>query len=91
MSTDIYGIFPAQNEWLEIYKLRHVITPSIDYYYTDNPSVYYKDIYQFDSIDKIKRTNYFKLGFRNQLQTKRFDDGLETSWTLIDQIGRAHV
>ena len=84
MSTDIYGIFPAQNEWLEIYKLRHVITPSIDYYYIDNPSVYYRDIYQFDSIDKIKRANYFKLGFRNQLQTKHFDDGLETSWTLID-------
>jgi len=86
MSTDIYGIFPAENEWLEIYKLRHVITPSIDYYYTDNPSVYYTDIYQFDSIDKIKRANLFRLGFRNQLQTKRLYDGLESSWTLVDLI-----
>lgn len=86
ISTDIYGIFPSQNDWLEINKLRHVITPSIDYYYTDNPSVYYTDIYQFDSIDKIKRANYFKLGLRNQLQTKRMYNDMESSWTLADLI-----
>lgn len=86
VSTDIYGIFPAQNDWLEIYKLRHVITPSINYIFTDNPSVYYEDIYQFDSIDKIYRRNYFQLGFRNQLQTKRIRGSGEESWTLIDLI-----
>ncbi|MDP8215154.1 MAG: hypothetical protein RAO92_04520 [Candidatus Euphemobacter frigidus] len=86
VSTDIYGIFPAENDWLEIHKLRHVITPSVNYYFTDNPSVYYDRIYQFDSIDKIRRMNYFLLGFRNQLQTKRSSESGEESWTLIDLI-----
>lgn len=71
VSTDIYGLFPVRSESLDIDRLRHVITPSVEYIFTDNPTVYYKDIYQFDGIDRIKRQNYFLLGLRNRLQTKR--------------------
>ncbi|MFH1037597.1 MAG: LptA/OstA family protein [PVC group bacterium] len=87
VSTDIYGIYPAaRSDWLEIDKLRHVITPSVDYIFINNPSVYYEDIYQFDKIDKIKRANYFDLTLRNQLQTKRYRKRSEESWTLVDLI-----
>jgi len=84
ISTDIYGLFPSQSEWLDIYQLRHVITPSVKYIFTDNPTIYYTDIYQFDSIDRIERKNYFLLEFRNQLQTKRGEGEIKSSWTLVD-------
>ncbi len=86
VSTDIYGIYPARSDWLEIDKLRHVITPSVDYIFVNNPSVYYEDVYQFDKIDKIQRENYFALNLRNQLQTKRYRRSGEMSWTLADLI-----
>ncbi len=71
VTTDIYGLFPVQSQWLEIDQLRHVITPSVNYIFTDNPTVPTDEIYQFDSIDRIGRTNYFLLKLRNRLQTKR--------------------
>ncbi len=87
LSTDIYGVFPVQTEWLDIDRLRHVITPSVNYVFTDKPTVDSGDIYQFDSIDKISRRNYFLLNLRNQLQTKRgSEEEGKTSWTLVDLI-----
>ncbi len=86
LSTDIYGIFPTRSESLDIDQLRHVITPSVDYVFTDNPTVDSSDIYQFDSIDSISRRNYFLLKLRNRLQTKRGTEGEKTSWTLADLI-----
>ena len=86
ISTAIYGIFPAENEWLRIHKLRHVIEPSINYYFTDQPTVTADEIYQFDSIDKISRQNYTRLKLRNILQTKHLEDDKERSWNLIDLI-----
>ncbi|MDP8235015.1 MAG: putative LPS assembly protein LptD [Candidatus Erginobacter occultus] len=85
LSTDIYGIFPVRTEWLDIDRLRHVITPSVNYVFTDNPTVDSEDIYQFDSIDKINRRNYFLLTLRNRLQTKRgSEEKGKSSWTLAD-------
>lgn len=83
ISTDIYGLFPVQTEWLDIDRLRHVITPSVQYVFTDNPTVDYSDLYQFDSIDRIQRQNFFILKLRNQLQTKRGDK--KTRYRLIDE------
>ncbi len=84
LSTNIYGVFPAENEWLEIHKLRHVIEPYLNYYFTDNPTVSPDDLYHFDWIDKIDRANYTRVGIRNLLQTKRLWRGDESSWSLLE-------
>lgn len=86
VSTSIYGIFPAENKWLKIHKLRHVVEPSINYYFTDRPTVLPDEIYQFDWIDEIERTNFTRFGLRNLLQTKHLTNKQESSWTLIDLI-----
>ncbi len=84
LSTDIYGVFPTRVDCLEIDRLRHVITPSVNYVYTDNPTEDYRDLYQFDGIDRIERENFFRLSLRNRLQTKRGPTDAQTSWTLVD-------
>lgn len=86
LSTDIYGIFPTSSEFLDIDQIRHIITPSIDYAFIDNPTVVSRDIYQFDGIDNISRRNYFMLNLRNRLQTKRGLPEEKTNWTLADLI-----
>lgn len=84
LSTNIYGIFPAENDWLDIHKLRHVIEPYLNYHFTDNPTVSSDELYHFDSIDKIGRANYTRAGIRNLFQTKRESHGDEISWNLLE-------
>lgn len=86
LSTDIYGLFPTRVNRLDIDRLRHVITPSVNYVYTDNPTVFFDELYQFDGIDRIQRENFFNLSLRNRLQTKRGPEEAKTSWTLADLI-----
>ena len=91
LSTDIYGIFSAENDRLDIHKLRHVITPSITYVFSTQPTELSDEIYQFDSIDDIDRANYTQLGLRNRLQTRRTSKGTESNWTLFDLILKTNV
>lgn len=51
--------------------LRHIAEPYIDYSYLSDPSLKPGELYQFDSIDKIRKNNRIKIGMRNKLQIKR--------------------
>ena len=73
VSTKFYRVFDVEtNLWnLDINKLRHVITPTINYSYINDPSVQSSALTNFDPIDSIARTNTATLSVENKLQTKR--------------------
>jgi hypothetical protein len=57
---------------MEIHKLRHIITPSANYYFTYQPTVSPDNLNQFDEIDALDTANGVKLSLENKLQTKRY-------------------
>jgi lipopolysaccharide assembly outer membrane protein LptD (OstA) len=72
LTTKIFRIWDTKKDlWgIKINKLRHLITPAIDYTYIHDPTVPASTLDQFDSIDTIntKKTYVFRLN--NKLQTK---------------------
>jgi len=56
---------------MEINKLRHIITPTANYYYTHQPTVAPDNLQQFDEIDAYDTDNGVRLALENKLQTKR--------------------
>ena len=56
---------------LDIHRLRHIITPSANYYYTHQPTISPDNLNQYDSIDAVDTENGVKLAIENKLQTKR--------------------
>ena len=72
-STKIYRIFDVETDLfgMEIHKLRHIITPSANYYHTHQPSISPDNLTQFDSTDSMAKANGISLSLQNKLQTKR--------------------
>lgn len=91
LSTAIYGVYPARSKTLDIDRLRHVIEPSVDYVFVDNPSLRPDRIYHYDDIERIGPANHTRLGLRNQLQTMRTIGDREQSWTLADLFLRTNL
>lgn len=50
---------------------RHVVEPYSDYTYIPEPNLVPAQLYQFDDVDKIDRTNKLRLGVRNRWQFKQ--------------------
>jgi len=75
LSTKFFRIFDVKGDFLgiEINKLRHVITPTIEYSYIHDPSIPPSNLLSFDEIDSIDRENKVTLSLENKLQTKRKD------------------
>lgn len=71
--TKFYRIFDIKIDryGLEIDKLRHVITPSLSYAYTHDPTLPSDRLTEFDSIDLITTQTNITLSLENKLQTKR--------------------
>ncbi|PIQ88767.1 MAG: hypothetical protein COV72_06805 [Candidatus Omnitrophica bacterium CG11_big_fil_rev_8_21_14_0_20_42_13] len=79
MSTKFYRIFDIDTDFLrlDIHKLRHVITPSIRYDYTHSPTVPSEELYAFDALDSVTKSNVATLGLENKLQTKRNGENVD--------------
>ncbi len=73
LSTKFYKIYDVTtNMWnLDINKIRHIITPTINYKYIHNPTISSSKFSTFDSIDSIVRDNTVTVGIENKFQTKR--------------------
>lgn len=73
LSTKFYRVFDLEtNIWdLDVHKLRHIITPTINYSYINDPSTHSYSLPQFDTIDSISRANTATFSLENKLQTKR--------------------
>ncbi|MDP3791647.1 MAG: hypothetical protein Q8R38_06360 [Candidatus Omnitrophota bacterium] len=72
-SMKLYKIYDINTNALDldINKLRHVITPTVSYFYTHQPTVSMDNLTQFDAIDAIKEQNNIVFQVENKLQTKR--------------------
>ncbi|MCK9571680.1 MAG: LPS export ABC transporter periplasmic protein LptC [Candidatus Omnitrophica bacterium] len=72
-STKFYRIYNTKTNFLgmDINGLRHIITPSVGYLYTHQPTIPGYKLRQIDSVDSITRGNTATLTLINKLQTKR--------------------
>ncbi|MCM8765518.1 MAG: LPS assembly protein LptD [Candidatus Omnitrophica bacterium] len=73
ISTKFYKIYEIFSDFLglDINRLRHIITPILNYKYIHQPTVGPDELMIFDTIDSLNRENMFTLGIENKLQTKR--------------------
>lgn len=97
ISTKFYRIFDIKSDflWMDINRLRHVITPTIAYRYQHTPTVPSSKIKQMDGIDAVNGTSQtaaFELS--NKLQTKRGGENVDmldfrvtTTYTFKPKIG----
>lgn len=76
-STKFYRTYNFETNMLglDIHKLRHIITPTANYYYMQQPSVDMANLMQFDSIDALEARNGIQFAIENKLQTKRMSGG----------------
>jgi hypothetical protein len=72
-SIKFYKVYDINTNALDlnINKLRHIVTPMVNYYYTYQPTVSPNELMQFDEIDRIRGENGVLLSIENKLQTKR--------------------
>jgi LPS-assembly protein len=83
-SIKFYKIYDVNTNALDlnISKLRHIVTPLVNFYYTHQPTVSKDNLMQFDEIDSIMEQNGVFISVENKLQTKR--DGVSVD--LVDFI-----
>jgi lipopolysaccharide assembly outer membrane protein LptD (OstA) len=74
-STKFYRIYDVESNFmgLDINKMRHIITPSANYYYVHQPSIDPSNLTQFDSVDALTADNGIRLSLENKIQTKRLE------------------
>lgn len=72
-SIKFYKVYDVESDFLglDIHALRHVITPSANYYFTHQPTISTDNLVIFDEIDSLDTQNGVKLALENRLQTKR--------------------
>ena len=72
-SIKFYKVYNVKSDFLglDINSLRHIITPTANYYFTHQPTISPDCLNQFDAIDALDTQNGVRLGIENRLQTKR--------------------
>lgn len=73
VSTKFFRVYDVHSNLLnlDINRLRHVVTPSVAYFYTHDPTLEAAKLVQFDATDNLARGHGMTFGFENKLQTKR--------------------
>lgn len=73
LSTKFYKVFEVDtNVWgLDIHRLRHVITPTVSYLFTTDPTLASGQLDLYDAVDRLSRTHSLTFTLENKLQTKR--------------------
>ena len=77
LNTRFYKTFDVKSNALnmDINGLRHVVSPTISYYYAHRPTFRPENLAQFDSIDAVNYSNNITPSLENKLQTKRLIAG----------------
>ncbi len=85
MSTKFFKTFDVTTNvaHLDINKIRHIVTPSIQYRYQADPTVSAGRLLALDSIDTLDRSDKVTLSLENKLQTKRGDNVVDLADLLI--------
>ncbi|MBI3317898.1 MAG: LPS-assembly protein LptD [Candidatus Omnitrophica bacterium] len=83
MNTRIFRVFDlASNLWgLDINRLRHIITPTLEYRYDAKPTLSASRLPQFDGTDALAKGHQITPGIEHKLQTKRLRG---TEWETVD-------
>ena len=73
LSTKFFRIFDVDGRYLgmEINKLRHIVTPSVAYLYTHDPTFPSSSLDQFDGVDSLTHGHKISFSYENKFQTKR--------------------
>jgi len=71
ISTKFYKVFDVATTFMDINKLRHIITPTVGFFHRHQPSVSPVNLFQFDTVDSLDYENKIILSLENKLQTKR--------------------
>jgi lipopolysaccharide assembly outer membrane protein LptD (OstA) len=79
VSTKLFKVYDVHSNvmHLDIDKLRHIVTPSIQYRYQPEPSIQISRLQQFDTTDSLDRENMVTFGLENRLQTKRNGESVD--------------
>lgn len=85
VSTKFYKIYGVETDMLgmNISKLRHIITPSMNYEITTKPTLLPSELNEFDEIDELNRNHNVNLSVENKLQTKRGGETVELLRTVF--------
>jgi hypothetical protein len=85
MNTRFYRLFDVSSNFagIEINKLRHIISPLIEYRYNHKPTIQKEKLFQFDEIDSIDKSKKINLSLENKLQTKRNDESIDFARLLL--------
>lgn len=75
LSTKFYKIYDIQTDafGLDINKIKHSITPMLNYKYVSTPNIKEDDLKRFDAIDGLTSNHGIDIEVVNRLQTKRDD------------------
>lgn len=73
VSSKFYRVFDVFTDkfGLDINRLRHVVTPTVAYFYAHDPTVMDTTLDSFDSVDPLTRLHSINFGLEQKLQTKR--------------------
>ncbi len=84
LSTKLFKVYNVSSDYLglNIDKVRHIVTPSIQYRYEQKPNVLHSMLQQFDAIDALDKQNLVTFNLENKLQTKRRGEAVDLA-TLI--------
>ena len=79
ISTKFYKVIDIEGDFfgIDVNRLRHIITPSIAYLFTSEPTVFNSKIDQFDEIDNVTQDHTINFSLENKLQTKREDKSVD--------------
>ncbi len=85
LSTRFYKVFDVNVDHfgLEINRLRHIMTPSVEYRFESKPTISSNQLDSFDSIDGLDIVHNLGFSFENKLQTKRNNKTVELLRTII--------
>ncbi|MBI3990703.1 MAG: LPS-assembly protein LptD, partial [Candidatus Omnitrophica bacterium] len=73
LTTKFYRIYEVEGDFMnvELHRLRHVITPRIEYHWIHEPTVSSSRLLQFDEVDNVTEEEFYTILLENKLQTKR--------------------
>ncbi len=84
LSTKLYKThnYSGNPLGIQINRLRHILTPTLEYKYIHEPTISASELQNFDDLDTLARKNIFTFGFENKLQTKRLEKGALRNYEL---------
>ncbi len=75
-STKLFKVYDASfHQWgIDIDQMRHILTPTVSYFYQSRPTYEKDKLFQFDRLDTLDHESMMTVDFENKLQIKHRRD-----------------